>query len=494
MRAGLLTVWLALLAGACAQTPEQVQAPRFWNDQELSDWATPLASLNVRPGHFSERDYYAAPDAEWVRTYPVYFPGREPAGYWDMVRTKKPEPLFTPGARTTAAWIDDGRRVFEEMDVPGFRIVDPNLITAARSVEEYTKRGGHAQKDGRVMGLRWVPTSKGLALGLADCATCHTRVMPDGNLLPGAPFNDPGDGVLGELVGRANAVFYPGESTGQVNWRSFAVPWAPDDIHAGLKTMSEEESGALLASTPPGTFPRFNGSPYYVTKVPDLIGIKDRKYIDHTATHRLRGPADVMRYASLVSCCDSADFGPHRMLTDAQRTIFYKFPDDLAFALAQYLFSLEPPPNPNAGDARAAAGRAVFEGQRCDMCHTPPLYTNNKLTPAAGFKPPSDHPLASDIMEISVDTDPHLAMNTRKGTGLYKVPSLKGVWYRGLFNHDGSVASLEEWFDPARLQETFVPSGFKGYKVTTRAVPGHPFGLDLSADEKAALIAFLKTL
>ena len=125
MRAGLLTVWLALLAGACAQTPEQVQAPRFWNDQELSDWATPLASLNVRPGHFSERDYYAAPDAEWVRTYPVYFPGREPAGYWDMMRAKKPEPLFTPGARTTAAWIDDGRRVFEEMDVPGFRSMDP---------------------------------------------------------------------------------------------------------------------------------------------------------------------------------------------------------------------------------------------------------------------------------------------------------------------------------------------------------------------------------
>ena len=39
-----------------------------------------------------------------------------------------------------------------------------------------------------------------------------------------------------------------------------------------------------------------------------------------------------------------------------------------------------------------------------------------------------------------------------------------------------------------------MPSGFKGYKVTTRAVPGHPFGLDLSADDKAALIAFLKTL
>jgi len=38
-----------------------------------------------------------------------------------------------------------------------------------------------------------------------------------------------------------------------------------------------------------------------------------------------------------------------------------------------------------------------------------------------------------------------------------------------------------------------VPTGFKGL-APTRAVPGHPFGLSLSADDRAALIAFLKTL
>jgi len=77
---------------------------------------------------------------------------------------------------------------------------------------------------------------------------------------------------------------------------------------------------------------------------------------------------------------------------------------------------------------------------------------------------------------------------------LYKVPSLRGVWYRPLLSHDGSVASLEEWFNPARLRSDYVPSGFKGYKVTHRAVPGHEFGLRLSGDDKAALIAFLRTL
>jgi len=40
----------------------------------------------------------------------------------------------------------------------------------------------------------------------------------------------------------------------------------------------------------------------------------------------------------------------------------------------------------------------------------------------------------------------------------YKVPSLKGVWCRGHYLHEGSAASLEEMFDPARLEETHVPA------------------------------------
>jgi hypothetical protein len=74
------------------------------------------------------------------------------------------------------------------------------------------------------------------------------------------------------------------------------------------------------------------------------------------------------------------------------------------------------------------------------------------------------------------------------------VPSLKGVWYRGPFEHSGSVATLEDWFDPRRLRADYPPTGFKGHGVKTRAVKGHEFGLRLSQADKAALIAFLKTL
>jgi hypothetical protein len=99
-----------------------------------------------------------------------------------------------------------------------------------------------------------------------------------------------------------------------------------------------------------------------------------------------------------------------------------------------------------------------------------------------------------DILPISVGTDPGLSLLTRKGTGYYKVPSLKGVWYRGHYLHDGSAASLEEMFDPDRLKETHVPGGWLPPGSTTRAIKGHEFGLNLKVEEREQLIAFLRTL
>jgi len=136
----------------------------------------------------------------------------------------------------------------------------------------------------------------------------------------------------------------------------------------------------------------------------------------------------------------------------------------------------------------------VFQREGCATCHAPPLYTNNKLTPAQGFTIPEDHRARFDVLPISVGTDPTLTFTTRRGTGYYKVPSLKGGWYRGPFEHNGSVATLEDWFDPSRLRDDYVPTGWKGYGVETRAVKGHEFGLKLPAQDKAALIAFLKAL
>ena len=116
------------------------------------------------------------------------------------------------------------------------------------------------------------------------------------------------------------------------------------------------------------------------------------------------------------------------------------------------------------------------------------------LTPVAVFKVSDQDRVTYDVLNMSVDTDSSLALYTRRGTGYYKIPSLKGLWYRGPFEHNGSVATLEDWFDPRRLRDDYVPTGFRGYGVRTRAVKGHEYGLSLSPEERKALIAFLRTL
>jgi CxxC motif-containing protein (DUF1111 family) len=85
-----------------------------------------------------------------------------------------------------------------------------------------------------------------------------------------------------------------------------------------------------------------------------------------------------MRYAAVVSFAETTDFGPHRMLLPETTRFQTRLPDEALYALGRYIYSLQPPPNPNPVDEQAARGQAVFEREGCASCHTPPLYTNNK--------------------------------------------------------------------------------------------------------------------
>jgi hypothetical protein len=171
-----------------------------------------------------------------------------------------------------------------------------------------------------------------------------------------------------------------------------------------------------------------------------------------------------------------------------------RYADWQLFALTRFLYSLTPPANPNHPSALSRRGAEVFGREGCARCHPAPLYTSNRLTPARGFTVPERDLREYDIEQTVVGTDPDLTLRTRRGTGYYKIPSLRGVWYRGPFEHSGSVATLEDWFDARRFRSDYVPTGYKGYGVTSRPVPGHPFGTELPPADKDALIAFLKTL
>ena len=272
------------------------------------------------------------------------------------------------------------------------------------------------------------------------------------------------------------------------NW---GTPWIePDPRLALLEKMSFEDIVDLYQAGPPGVQPRTGL--FYQVQIPDLIGVEERRYFDRTGHRQHRSIGDLMRYSALAQVIDSFnDLGEfdtggrplsrHRRYTDAQ-----------LYAIARYLYSLEPPPNPNPVDELAEQGKLIFDREECFRCHEPPLYSNNKLSPVEGFKVPDDHPQRDDIMKRSVGTDPGLALNTRRGTGLYKVPSLRGLWYRGPLQHSGAVLTLEEWFDPARIEEDYLRNGFAG--ISDGPVVGHEFGLDLSEQDRTALIAFLRTL
>jgi mono/diheme cytochrome c family protein len=492
---------VAAFMGVAAQRADEwrPEIPRVWDEAALADWATPVAGLNVRPTHMTSAAYYALPE-ENFRTYPVYLPGREPLGYAEMIRTIGPQPLIEPETlKTKQDWIRAGERVFRDSVV--LRTFDPKLIAMARDGQSLNVV---PLPDGTVNALRWVPTKQGVALGFANCSACHTLYLPPNNTpVPGASsFASTGfrNGLGGQI--RAAERTLPGEapfnlggSIGAWLYQAYGAPWTGDSDGERLKTMTDADVQQYVAANlRGGAVARWNGSILYPAKVPDLIGIQDRKYIDHTATHRHRGIGDLMRYAALVSFADTTDFGAYRMLAPDSMRFQTRLPDSSLYAMALYLYSLEPPPNPNPRDERARAGEKIFERESCVSCHTPPLFTNNKLTPAKGFVPPKDTSASPDILPVLVGTDPGLALKTRKGTGYYKVPSLKGVWYRGHYLHDGAVASLEEMFDPDRLNDTHTPGGWRPPGVQTRAISGHEFGLRLSAQERQQLIAYLRTL
>lgn len=492
------------LSGADEGKPWKPALEKVWDDAALTDWPLPLAGLNTRPTHISSREYYSLA-VDNLRTYPVYFPGREPIGYWEMLQHQGPIPLIEPqNLKTEADWIEAGRKVFAEADHIHLRTFDAKLIAIARDPATY--QGKRPLPDGTVNDIRWVPTRDGVALGIRDCSAGHTRYLEDGTAIPGAPRDSElgsasAAGLIGPMqtakrVVNASAPFHMGpQPFGEWLYQAWGVPWRENDVNTRLKTMTEKEYAPLLrAFFRGGGNPRWNGSIFFPTKIPDLIGIKDRKYIDHTATHRHRGIGDLMRYAALVDFAETADFGPHHMLAPGTQRVSARLPDGALYALALYIYSLKPPPNPNPRDAKAQAGQKIFAREGCPTCHTPPLYTSNELTLAKGFTPPNGGLSSDDVLPVTVGTDAGLALETRKGTGYYKIPSLKGVWYRGHYLHDGAVASLEEMFDPDRLKGTHVPGGYNPPGVKTRAIPGHEFGLKLEPRDREQLIAFLRTL
>jgi hypothetical protein len=187
---------------------------------------------------------------------------------------------------------------------------------------------------------------------------------------------------LGSVAARRS---FGGDSSGMILRRMFDVPWDRDVRLQPFFTLAPQEAFRLILN-PHGVIPRVNGSPLYGTRVPDLHLRRYSRYIDATATHRLRGAEDVARYAALITGADPMEFGTHRMLTDEQRREKYRHGDEVLYAIGVYLLSLEPPKNPNPPPANLASrGEQVFRREKCGACTCAVCHRRQRLRCSVSF-------------------------------------------------------------------------------------------------------------
>jgi hypothetical protein len=457
LQVSIVLVSLLVMAG--------VTVPKVWDDRELASMEVPLARPEFSPKHITSDYYYKIPPRSVYKSYPIYAPGKEPAGYKEWLERQEPQVVFDAAKlKSKADWIKAGDLVFDAPIGYGATF----KLSQVQDPSWYEQIGVPVTKDGVMPFSRYVIRKKGVVeVGSGGCVMCHARVMPDGSFVKGAQGNFPADRAIAynlrhqAMDAKDSPEFLKQIRLGQRAF--FAAPWLESDPSARIDTMSLEEIAAAYDAIPPGVSTRVNLSLFSPAQIPSLIGIADVRHLDHTGIVVQRSIADLMRYIALVQGANSfdryGDFALVESLPDPSRLDRYS--DEQLYALAQFLYALKPPRNPNAFDSRAKRGAAVFAREGCVNCHTPPLYTSDKLIPV-------------DV----VGTDPTLALKTRKGTGFYKIPSLRGVWYRGPFQHNGAARTLEEWLDPNRISR----------------IPGHPFGLQLSPEDRRALIAFLKSL
>ncbi len=477
----LLTVLCGVQAiGGAMQPP--VVVPRTWDARELATFEVPLVRADRSAQHASP-DYYDRLAVRPIyKSYPIYAPGHEPTGYMEWLAQQEPADAFDASAlRTDADWISAGERVFEAPLGYGATF----KLTAIRDRSWYEHNQIPVTSDGIMPFSRYVIRKKGLVeVGSGSCVMCHARVMPDGTLLKGAQGNFPADRIVGYnlrqqvAASKDPAALLDGVRLGQRTF--FSMPWLTPDPIARVASMTIDEIASVYEAVPVGASTRVNLSLFAPAQIPDLIGVGERRFLDHTGLVQQRSIADLMRYVAIVQGANAFDRFGDFLLVDPvpDPTKMDRYSDEQLYALGRYLYSLKQPANPHRRNEQAARGQRVFSREGCNACHTAPLYTSNALTPVDGFEIPTEHRSRYRIIDRSVGTDPELALRTRKGTGYYKVPSLKGVWYRGPFQHAGAVKTLNEWFDPGRVSR----------------VTGHPFGLKLGTDDRLALIAFLETL
>ncbi len=186
-----------------------------------------------------------------------------------------------------------------------------------------------------------------------------------------------------------------------------------------------------------------------------------------------------------------------------------------------FLSELPPPKYPFPIDAELAAkGRPLYE-QHCAECHEPGRARTSKPIPLAEIG--TDRERALTWIKEAADT----ANERVKSFGIdrpdmvkiecYQSPPLDGIWLRAPYLHNGSVPTLNDLLQPVEARPAKFYRGYDVYdpvnvgfvtggpdaartgwlhdvSVRGDSNVGHTYGTQFAAEEKAALVEYLKTL
>ena len=189
---------------------------------------------------------------------------------------------------TPGDWIRAGEIVF---DAPIFynAVVKPPLI---KDPKWYENTGVLVAKGGTLPYFQYVIREKGkVEIGTVSCGMCHTRVMADGTVIKGAQGNFP---LIGpQYLTRRKAC--PQNACAYCSDPSLALRGSSPILTPGLtKFRSQKSLNGMRRFLP--VLARQGSSVHYPTQVPDLIGVEERKYLDHSGLVRHRSFVDMMRY------------------------------------------------------------------------------------------------------------------------------------------------------------------------------------------------------
>jgi len=421
LNAPVLGYLILRLASPSAAQEFHPNIPKAWDDQMVAGLDLPLAQRDRSPRYLTAEEYYKLKVLPIYRSYPAYAKGQEPPGYLEALKQKEPEIIFDPSKlRAKEDWIAAGKLVFES-EIRFFPA--PEQPPAAEVGWPITKDG---VLPGFVPGFRYYVRKKGVVeAGINSCAGCHTRLMPDGSFLEGAQGSENRPVSTAQVVQAREAA--PDQMRRRLNslWVNYGTPWVMTREEFGSYYTNEQYARGLAARHP-GVLARQGTRFSYPPHIASLIGVQDRKYLDATGLVHNRSIADLMRYAIVNQGLDTlahyGDFQPAASVGPFTGEEGTRYSDEQLYALALYITSLKPPANPNPVDDRSRRGQRIFREQGCGGCHTPPLYTSNKITTAQGFSVPKDLLQTEAILGVCVGTDPTLALATREAPGSTKSP------------------------------------------------------------------------